>query len=166
MKHFTFFAALLLLLSYNFYAPNAYSDSTHPAAQRYAEYTALTSTTASLSTLSPYLSKDLLKQRGQYAESFAQKKGKTVAEVETMLLQRAKYSESCIGKRNFLSSRQISANAIIIRHRFKDQCAASSAIAATIEEVTMINEGGMWKVDRVSARPEQPVKIKKVIPLQ
>ena len=44
-----------------------------------------------------------------------------------------------------------------------DVCATAGSIAAELENVTMVQENGLWKVDMVHAKPRQAVKIKKVI---
>jgi hypothetical protein len=120
--------------------------------------------TTDINKLNHFLSADTLSARSQYIERLQSKKNKTRSEVEFMLLERAKYSENCVTNRQFFNSATPSAGAVILSYKFKDLCANNpKAVVATIADVTMIKQDGLWKIDMVNLRPDKPVKIRKVI---
>ena len=162
LKHF-----LIMTLCAVFTLPQtAKADMVHSAAIRYAEYLQARISASNLDAFTPYISAEMLAARAEYVDSFAAKKGISTAEVEQRLIERTKYAESCVGARDFKGGQAVGGDKVILKYSFKDKCAGANAIAANIEEVTMIHENNMWKVGNVTAYPEKPVKIKKVMPLE
>ncbi len=144
----------------------AHADMVSDAAASYAKYLQQRQSANSLSAFSPYLSQEMIDARTNYINSFAAKKGASEGDVEKLLIERTKYAESCIGTRDFKGGTASGTNKVVLTYGFNDQCAAPDSIKASIEEVTMVMENGSWKVSQISARPETPQQIKKVIPLK
>ena len=158
---------ILSLITLLAYSSTAHGDSIQSAANRYNQYVSSLESTTDINSLNHFLSADTLNARSQYIERLQSKKNKTRSEVDLVLLERAKYSEKCVTNRQFLNSATPSADTIILSYRFEDLCANNpEAIVATIADVTMIKQDGLWKIDMVSLRPEKPVKIRKVIELE
>lgn len=137
--------------------------SAQDASSTYASYTNAIQSATEIDQLNIYLSKNLLDARGDYVAKAAERKNKSVDAIHQTLLERAKYSESCISARKLLDTTSQSARQVTLHYSFKDICAAAGSIAAELEDVSMVQENGRWKVDMVRAKPRKPVKIKKVI---
>jgi hypothetical protein len=142
---------------------NAANADTQDAGSTYAIYTKAIKNATEIDQLNIYLSKNLLTARADYAEQAAKRKGTSLDAIHQTLLERAKYAESCISARKFLEATSQNAGQVILHYSFKDVCATAGSIAAELENVTMVQENGLWKVDMVHAKPRQAVKIKKVI---
>ncbi len=123
---------------------------------------------APLEEVDKFLSSQNIEAREEFYKKYGERKGKSREEIVKMMGERAQYRAKCTAHKNLIDTKKVSEKKVLLTYRFEDSCAGNAnasavqPVVASIAEITMVYQDG-WKIDSTSARPEKPVKIKKII---
>lgn len=129
------------------------------AADHYAQYIQARISATTLDAFAPYISTEMITARTKYVEESAAQKGVSPENIEQRLIERTKHAENCIGTRIYQDGKSMDINTVTLTYSFTDKCA--NADITNIEDVTMIREGGRWKINHVNIHPETQETVKK-----